>query len=76
VRSFSVGDRVSQGNYGHGTVTSVNEYHTRIDFDSAGPRTFLTNQVVLEASSIPAPVKAKRAKRAPKAAKAATTTPA
>jgi hypothetical protein len=66
-----------QGTYGHGTVTAVNEYHTRIEFDEGGPRTFMTNRVVLEPSSTPAPVKLKRARKTTKAApKAAAKTAA
>ena len=60
----SVGDRVSQPQYGHGTVSAVNEYHTRIDFDEHGPRTFMTSRVKLESSNIPAPVKVKAVRRA------------
>jgi hypothetical protein len=69
---YSVGDRVSQAQYGHGTVSAVNEYHTRIDFDEHGVRTFMTARVALEPSSIPAPVRAKktRAKSTSKAAAA------
>jgi hypothetical protein len=60
---YSVGDRVSQAQYGHGTVSAVNEYHTRIDFDEHGVRTFVTARVGLEPSSIPAPVRAKNTRR-------------
>ena len=42
VRLFSIGDRVSQPQYGAGTVAAANEYHTTIDFDEHGPRTFAT----------------------------------
>ena len=66
---YSIGDRVSQAQYGHGTVSATNEYHTRIDFDEHGIRTFLTSRVSLEPSSIPAPVRVKggRKKAAAKA---------
>jgi hypothetical protein len=57
---YSVGDRVVQSQYQHGTVSSVNEYHTRIDFDEHGTRTFLTSRVQLAPSDVPAPVKVKR----------------
>ena len=63
----TIGDRVSQTQYGHGTVSSVNEYHTRIDFDEHGVRTFLTSRVSLERSSIPAPVKVKAGRKKAKA---------
>jgi hypothetical protein len=72
VRAYSIGDRVSQQQYGAGTVTAVNEYHTVIDFDEHGSRTFSTALVQLERSSTTAPVRAKGARRkaAPRAAKA------
>lgn len=64
---FTPGDRVSQAQYGHGTVTKVDEYHTSIDFDDHGPRTFSTSRSHLERSTTAAPVKPpKRTKRAPK----------
>jgi hypothetical protein len=63
------GDRVTHSQYGDGTVRSVNEYHTIIDFDAHGERTFASSRVVLGASSTPAPVKPvrKKAVRKPKA---------
>jgi hypothetical protein len=72
VRPYSIGDRVSQQQYGAGTVTAVNEYHTVIDFDEHGSRTFSTALVRLERSSTIAPVRVKgtRRKAAPKTAKA------
>ena len=51
------GDRVLHSQYGDGTVSRVNEYHTVIDFDAHGVRTFSSPRVVLVASSTPAPVK-------------------
>ena len=54
---YSAGDRVSQSQYGDGTVTAANEYHTVIDFDTHGSRTFATPRVQLEPSSTAAPVK-------------------
>ena len=72
MRKFSVGDRVSQAQYGDGTVTGANEYHIRIDFDEHGPRTFSTSKASLTPSTSEAPAKAKpRRKRAAPAAKAA-----
>jgi hypothetical protein len=67
VETFGKGDRVSQANYGSGTITDSNSEHTRIDFDNHGPRTFLTRLVVLAATAEPAPVRVKgrRAKRLP-----------
>ncbi len=60
-----VGSRVSQTTYGHGTVTSVNEYHVVIDFDENGTRTFVTGRVTLTPSDVAAPVKVKK-KAAPR----------
>ena len=63
--NYTQGDRVTHTQYGDGTVTSVNVYHTVIDFDAHGVRTFSSPLVVLGASSTPAPVKpAKAARRA------------
>jgi hypothetical protein len=68
MRLFSKGDRVTQPNYGPGTVTEANAYHTVIEFDGHGVRTFVTDRVVLEPTDEPAPARAKgaRAKRAPR----------
>lgn len=74
MRLFAIGDRVSQAQYGDGTVSSVNEYHTKVDFDVHGPRTFASSRVVLTPSDTLAPVKAatrrKRTVKTPKAAAA------
>ena len=59
------GDRVAHSQYGHGTLSSLNEYHTVIDFDAHGTRTFVSSRVVLTDSMVPAPEKPARAKRAP-----------
>ena len=61
----NAGDRVAHDQYGHGTVSSVNEYHTVIEFDAHGKRTFASPRVVLTESKVPAPEKPVRAKRAP-----------
>jgi hypothetical protein len=63
VKSYSIGARVSQTTYGAGTVTMANEYHTVIDFDEHGIRTFSTRMVQLEPSQTAAPVRPKRARR-------------
>ncbi len=63
MRLYSIGDRVTQAQYGDGTVSSVNEYHVRIDFDVHGIRTFASSRVALVASSTLAPVKAPAARR-------------
>ena len=66
MRLFSKGDRVTQPNYGAGTITEANAYHTVIEFDAHGIRTFVTDRVVLEPTDEPAPARAKgaRTKRA------------
>ena len=69
MRPYAIGDRVSQPQYGAGTITAVDEHHTVIDFDEHGPRTFSTPLVKLERSSTIAPVRTKTTKR--KAARAA-----
>jgi hypothetical protein len=69
VHRFSVGDRVSQSQYGPGTVTAVDERHTTIAFDEHGTLTFVTTIVKLEASDTEKPVKAKRARKTTKTAK-------
>jgi hypothetical protein len=53
----TVGDRVAHDAYGDGTVTRVNEYHTVIDFDAHGVRTFSSPRVVLNPSNTIAPAK-------------------
>jgi hypothetical protein len=60
------GDRVVQLQYGAGTVTEVDTYHTVIDFDQHGVRRFVTNLVQLTPTTDPAPPRApaRRAKRA------------
>lgn len=63
VNSFPIGARVSQSSYGPGTITLVNEYHTMIDFDEHGPRTFSTPLVRLTHTDTAAPVRAKRTRR-------------
>ena len=71
VRPYAVGDRVSQPQYGAGTITAVDEHHTVIDFDEHGPRTFSTPLVKLERSSTAAPIRAKATrKKTARAAKA------
>jgi hypothetical protein len=67
VRTFATGDRVAEAKFGAGTVTSANEYHTVIDFDEHGVRTFSTPIVRLERSSTAAPPKAVKTARRKKA---------
>jgi hypothetical protein len=61
---YSTGDRVTHTQYGDGTITSVNEYHTRISFDAHGAHTFVSSRVVLAPSETPAPVVVTRRRRA------------
>ena len=60
---FGPGDRVNHSVYGDGTITSVNQYHTRITFDVHGLRTFVSSRIVLASSSTPAPEKPKPQRR-------------
>ena len=60
---FSLGDRVTQSNYGDGTVTTANEYHTVVDFDVHGSRTFSSPLVRLERSMTLAPPKVVKPRR-------------
>jgi hypothetical protein len=67
------GDRVSHTQYGDGTLVSANEFHTVIDFDAHGRRTFSSPRVVLGMATTPAPEKPVRAaKRTRKRAATAT----
>jgi hypothetical protein len=59
---YTTGARVSQGQYGPGTILESNQHHTVIDFDEHGARRFITTMVELQSSKVPAPVKKKRAK--------------
>ncbi len=61
--SYSAGNRVVHAHYGDGTVTAVNEYHTVIDFDAHGSRTFSTPLVQLASSAVPAPPKVVKTRR-------------
>lgn len=63
---FKVGDRVSQANYGTGTITSADDHHTVIEFDEHGVKTFATNLVVLERTAAPAPERGSRSRRTTK----------
>jgi len=65
MKQWSKGDRVVQPTYGPGTLVEVNEHHTVIEFDEHGRRTFKTALVTMQATSQPAPSKAKatRAKK-------------
>ena len=64
MRLFSKGHRVMQPQYGAGTITSMDEQYTVVEFDQHGQRRFITTMVTLETTSEPAParVREKRAK--------------
>jgi hypothetical protein len=70
----AVGDRVAHGDYGDGTITRVNEFHTVIDFDAHGVRTFSSPRVVLSPTTTVAPPKpiVRRAARRPRVKSAPT----
>ncbi len=55
-----IGDRVQHEQYAAGTVTSLDVYHTVIDFDGHGLRRFVTNRVVLERTEDPGPTAGER----------------
>ncbi len=63
MKVYSIGARVSQTQYGPGTITVANEYHTIIDFDEHGSRTFATPLVQLAQSNTTAPVRPTRRRR-------------
>jgi hypothetical protein len=73
VKLFAKGNRVSQANYGSGTITSSDERYTVIEFDNHGRRVFITDMVALSQSDEPAPKKkaaARKKKAVPVAAAA------
>jgi hypothetical protein len=57
MKGFAKGDRVLHAQYGTGTLTEVNEYHTVIDFDAHGTRKFITNLVAIESTDVAAPAR-------------------
>jgi hypothetical protein len=63
VRGYTIGDRVSQPQYGTGTIRNVDEHHTVIEFDEHGLRRFATAMVKLERSSTVEPEKPPRRTR-------------
>jgi hypothetical protein len=56
----AVGDRVQHGQYGVGSVTLLDVYHTVIDFDGHGLRRFVTDRVVVERTDDPGPTPSER----------------
>ena len=76
MKLYAKGSRVTQADYGSGTVTSSDERYTVIEFDNHGRRTFVTDMVMLSKSEDPAPdrpAKTKRARAAKSADKASKT---
>lgn len=69
MKLFAKGNRVTQANYGAGTITSSDERYTVIEFDNHGQRKFVTDMVTLGQTDEPAPKKkaATRKKKAPAA---------
>jgi hypothetical protein len=57
MRTYAIGDRVSEAKFGDGTIQSCNEYHTVIDFDEHGVKTFSTALVRLSKATTAAPTK-------------------
>jgi len=55
--TYNAGDRVTHSQYGDGTLVTTNEYHTVIEFDLHGRRTFSSPRVVLSSCSTLAPPK-------------------
>ena len=71
MKPFAKNSRVTQPNYGPGTVTSSDDRYTVIEFDEHGRRVFLTDMVSLASTHQPAPARPAREKR-----KAAAKSPA
>jgi hypothetical protein len=63
VKLFTKGNRVSQANYGAGTVVSSDERYTVIEFDNHGRRVFITDMVTLGKTDEPAPNKPVKGRR-------------
>ena len=65
--AYSIGARVSQTQFGNGTIMMANDRHTVIEFDEHGSRMFSTPLVRLAPSDTPAPPKPVRQRRRPAA---------
>jgi len=65
----AMGDRVQHEQYGAGTVTLLDVYHTVVDFDGHGIRRFVTNRIVVERTDDPGPTPSERRAIAAKRAK-------
>ena len=73
MKHFTIGARVAQPTYGTGTITLSNEYHTIIDFDEHGSKTFSTPLVRLDPTEKLAPERPQRAPRRKPAVRLAKT---
>lgn len=71
-RTFSANDRIVHSVYGLGTVVSVADRHTIIEFDEHGRRKFVTTMIQLDHSDEPAPEPKAARSRAKKSAKGTT----
>jgi hypothetical protein len=77
VKLFAKGNRVTQADYGSGTITSSDERYTVIEFDNHGRRVFVTDMVTLGKSDEPAPERpAKKARKTTAKSATAKTTKA
>jgi len=56
----ALGDRVQHEQYGAGTVTLLDVYHTVVDFDGHGLRRFVTTRIVVERTDDPGPTPSER----------------
>ena len=65
---YAKGDRVTQSQYGAGTILEANERHTVIDFDDYGLKTFSTRLVMLVRTAVAGPIPngRSRSKRGPR----------
>jgi hypothetical protein len=66
---YPKGDRVTESQYGTGTMVEANERHTAIDFDDYGVKPFSTQLVMLvrTARAPPLPNRRSRSRRGPRA---------
>lgn len=75
-KRFEVGARVHEPTYGSGSVISVEDAFTRIQFDDNTVRKFLTSLAKLEPTSEPAPAARPQRTRKRKTASSAKSTKA
>ena len=75
-KRFEVGARVHEPTYGSGSVISVEDAYTRIQFDDNTVRKFLTSLARLEPTDEPAPAARPQRSRKRKSASSAKSTKA